>query len=403
MRSHNLIFSLFILLSSYAFTNDQEQKEPLKQLSFQQKNDAQKAITCDDKTFEKLIENIRKIGSLSKNASDDFIKSFNFPYQQQRKGITKRTVKTKDGERTYALFVPDTYMQTKPSQLIISLHGAGGNGDGEFQWIWASYAKKWNGLIACPSGQPPGAQWFPEQEEFVVSIYKDMLKNFNIDTNRVYVHGFSNGGNGAWYYGVSFPWLFGAICARGGACPNPQCLKNLINIGTYVIHGSNDTTIEPAHDKESTTKLKELGCDVVYVEIPNGPHEPFPKETPKVIEYFNKHTRNPWPNKIFYTSNNAEAKRVYWIETTKVSGSFSLEAEIQDGNKIVITSQGIDEMNLHLSDAIINMDKPVIILLNDNEVHNQIVPRSLETLVMELRQNWDIRNAGYAYLKLTVK
>jgi len=403
MKRYGFIFGIIVLFFINILIFSQEQKAPIKQLSSQQKSDAQKAITCDDKTFEKVIENIRKVGPLSKNAVDDFLKNFTYPYQQQRKGITKRTVKTKDGEGTYALFVSETYIQTKSSPLIISLHGAGGNGDGEYQWIWASYAKKWNGLIACPSGQPPGAQWFPEQEEFVLNIYKDMLKNFNVDTNHVYIHGFSNGGNGAWYYGVSFPWLFGATCPRGGACPVSQNLKNLLSIGTYVIHGSNDTVIESSHDKETTAKLKELGYDVVYVEMPNGNHEPFHKETPKVIEYFNKHPRNPWPKKIIYKSNNAQSQKVYWIEVTQASGSFSLEVEINEENKIVITSQGIDEMNLHLSDALVNMDKPVVVLLNDDEVHNQLVSRSLETLVMDLRQYWDMRNAGYAYLKFNVK
>jgi predicted peptidase len=36
------------------------------------------------------------------------------------------------------------------------------------------------------------------------------MTNFNVDTNRVYVHRFSNGGNGAWHYAVNFSWLFGA-------------------------------------------------------------------------------------------------------------------------------------------------------------------------------------------------
>lgn len=403
MKRYGFILGIIILFFTSILIHSQDKKEPLKQLSSQQKNDAQKAVTCDDKSFEKLIENIRKVGPLSKNAVDDFLKNFTYPYQQQRKGITKKTVKTEKGERTYALFVPDTYVQTKPSPLIISLHGAGGNGDGEYQWIWASYSKKWNGFIACPSGEPPGAQWFPEQEEFILNIYRDMLRNFNVDTNRVYIHGFSNGGNGAWYYGVSFPWLFGAACPRSGGCSVSQNLKNLLNIGTYVIHGSSDTVIGSSHDKETTNKLKELGYDVVYVEIPNGKHEPFHNETPKVIEYFNKHPRNPWPKKIIYNSNNTLSQKVYWIEVTQTSGSFSVEAEINEENKIVITSQGVDGINLHLSDVLVNMDKPVVVLLNDDEVHNQIVSRSLETIVMDLRQYWDIKSASSAYLKLTVK
>ncbi|MDQ7778824.1 MAG: dienelactone hydrolase family protein [Planctomycetota bacterium] len=378
-------------------------KSPLKQLSSTQKTDARNAVLGEGKTYDTAIAKVREAPPLAKSAVEDFLKKFVFPLPAQKSGLKKRTVKIAAGEREFMLHIPKGYTPAKPLPLIISLHGAGGNGSGEFDWMWAGETKKWTGFVACPSGQPPGAQWFPEQEEFIFALLKDVMTNFNVDTNRVYIHGFSNGGNGAWYYAVNFPWFFGAACPRGGANPCSDGIENLLNIGVYAIHGEKDTVIPCSRDAENAAKLKELGYDVVYVEFPGGGHEPFQKETPKVIEYFNKHPRNPWPKKINYARREAKPVRAYWVEVTKASGQFQVKAEVQEGNKISIETSGTDEIRLHLSDALVDLDKPVTVTLNGSETHNAVVPRTLEAIVTDLRETRDLNAAASAWLVLEVK
>ncbi|MFH1227783.1 MAG: hypothetical protein V1701_07760 [Planctomycetota bacterium] len=402
LRSILITVAILVVLAGGLVLPQAQQEPVVKSLSSAQKDDAKKAVLCEDSSFEAAMANVRKVGPLSKNAADDFLKKFTYPYPTQKTGITKRTVDIKLGQRSYALFVPASYVPAKSWPLIISFHGAGGNGEGVYNWIWSAHSGKWNGFIACPSGEPPGSQWFPEQEEFIMAVYKDVSKNFNINTNRVYLDGFSNGGNGVWFYGISFPWLFGAICPRSGACSTSDALKNLLNVGTYITHGDQDSIIPCTYDRQAAQKLKELGYEVFYLEVPGGDHSPFNDETPNIMEYFNKHPRNPWAEKVIFSSHKANPTRVYWIEVTKASGRFSLEGEVQAGNKIVITYQGTEEIIVNLSDALVDMEKPVQIMLNEKKVHNEIVPRSLEALVTDLRQNRDINAAACARLKFSV-
>lgn len=158
-----------------------------------------------------------------------------------------------------------------------------------------------------------------------------------------------------------------------------------------------------ARSEEPRTPLKELGYDVVYVEIPGGPHEPFQKETPKVIEYFNKHVRNPWPKKFVYSIREAKPVRAYWVEVVKASGSVDLKAEVQEGNRISITCSGAEEIELRLCDDLADLDKPVTVALNGAEVHNAVVPRTLEAIVLDFRQGRDQNAAGCARLKMNPK
>jgi len=199
---------------------------------------------------------------------------------------------------------------------------------------------------------------------------------------------------------MTHPWLFAAACARGGGNPDPNRLENLTHVGTYVIHGELDGTIPCTSDRANTAKLKELGYDVVYVEIPGGSHEPFQKETPKVLEYFQKHVRNPWVKKFVYASPDSRPVRAWWIEVTKSSGAYRIEAEALDGNRISVQSRGAEEIALHLSDSLADLDKPVLVTWNDAEAHNAAVPRTLEAIVLDLRENRDPGRAGCACLKL---
>jgi hypothetical protein len=136
------------------------------------------------------------------------------------------------------------------------------------------------------------------------------------------------------------------------------------------------------------------------VEIPGGSHEPFQKETPKVLEYFQKHVRNPWVKKFVYASPDSRSVRAYWVEVTKASGTHRIEAEVLDGNRVSVRSRGADELVLHLSDALLDLDKPVIVSWNDSEAHNALVPRTLEAIVLDLRDDRDPGRACCARLRL---
>jgi len=399
----NLTVIMFIIIGGMLHSQTPP-ADTIKQLTSAQMDNARKAVLADEKSYEAALKKVREVGKLSKSAVEDFIKKFSYNYQAQKGGVVQKTVKiTPPQAGRYNLSIPAAYDQKKSWPLIISLHGAGGNGNDEYKWLWSAHAKKWNGFVASPSGEPAGAQWMP-QEEFVLAVYKDVINTYNINTNCVYIHGFSNGGNGAWFYSIYYPWLFGAACPRSGGCPAPVALPNLLNVGMYITHGEKDGVIQCQHDRNCVETLKKLGYDCVYVEVPDGDHEPFLNETPKIIEYFNKHPRNPWPKKIVFLSKEDKPARAYWIEASKTSRYFSIEAQVQEGNKIVITcKEKPDEIIIHLSDALVDLDKPVVVSLNDNEVHNGLLTRSLENLVTDLRQYHDINTASCAQLKIEVK
>lgn len=116
-------------------------------------------------------------------------------------------------ERTYLLHVPTNYDATKPTPLVISLHGAGLWGVAQKDMSrWNEVADAAGFIVAYPSGiggHGPRA-WRVEANNprgrdniFIAQLIDTLRARYNIDSDRIYVNGLSNGG------GMSF----GLSCA----------------------------------------------------------------------------------------------------------------------------------------------------------------------------------------------
>jgi len=107
-------------------------------------------------------------------------------------------------KREYLLYVPKSYKRSKPSPLIISMHGAG---------LWGAVQQdisRWNvvagreGLIVVyPSGiGGRGLRVWHEDEgpgvsrdvKFISELIDTLEAHYNIDPARIYANGLSNGG-----------------------------------------------------------------------------------------------------------------------------------------------------------------------------------------------------------------
>jgi predicted esterase len=373
-----------VILLLIAATSPAE--EPLSRVTADTKKAVVKAVSGSEKALAK----IRKTGPLAKKAAGDVEAKTLGKWRFRGKVSGQERIEIEVGGRKqhYVLSAPKGYSSKKSWPLILSRHGAGGNGPMELSFQWSSVRSKWRGFIAAPSGNPPGAQWFPEQEPFVLAVLKDAMTRANIDANRIYVNGFSNGGNGAWYYGEYHPGIFAAICTRGGGNPMPAMVRNLKHVPTYIVHGENDTVIRVDSDRRDAAALEQLGYEVVYTEVAGGGHKPFNEENPKILEFFRMHPRDPWPKTLtFYPRPDRKRMRILWLEIPEGVGTSPVEAAVREGNTIEIS--GASRVVLWLSDGLVDLDREVIVKLNGSEAFRGRVERRLETLVTDLQERFD--------------
>jgi polyhydroxybutyrate depolymerase len=127
---------------------------------------------------------------------------------------TNGTLVSSGQEREYLLHVPKTYDPTKPTALVISMHGGAG---------WPAMQKetsRWNTLsesqgfiVVYPSGisgrgprawhmSPSG---LARDVRFISDLIDTLKAAYNIDGARVYADGLSNGGGMAFRLSCSCP------------------------------------------------------------------------------------------------------------------------------------------------------------------------------------------------------
>jgi poly(3-hydroxybutyrate) depolymerase len=190
----------------------------------------------------------------------------------------------------YRVYVPTRYTSSRPFPLVIALHGLGGTEDSFFSsysGVFPRLAEERGYLVAAPLGyrvdgwygwgvgNPPAD---PEarrvqqlSEADVMHVLALMRRQYNVDSTRIYLMGHSMGAIGTWRMAPKFPDIWAAVGAFSGA-GTPATLERIRHVPNFVVHGDADATVNVEGSRAMVAKMKELGIEVRYIEVPGGNH-----------------------------------------------------------------------------------------------------------------------------------
>ncbi len=126
-------------------------------------------------------------------------------YSPNRTTSTIRTIVSSGKQREYLLYVPKSYDPSRPTSLLISLHPAMSWPSSQMNITrWNDVADEYGFLVAYPAGTGAGPKtWFMEGRQtpsrmpdvlFISALIDTMEASYNIDPQRIYSDGLSNGG-----------------------------------------------------------------------------------------------------------------------------------------------------------------------------------------------------------------
>jgi polyhydroxybutyrate depolymerase len=110
---------------------------------------------------------------------------------------TNGTIVSSDQKREYLLYVPRSYDRTRPTPLVISMHGAGGWPAMQKEVSqWNRVADEYGFIVVYPSGVSGRGPrvWRVTDVRFISELIDTLEKAYNIDPTRIYANGLSNGG-----------------------------------------------------------------------------------------------------------------------------------------------------------------------------------------------------------------
>lgn len=159
---------------------------------------------------------------------------------------------TSSGEdREYLLYVPASYTRTKPTPLVISLHGAGLWGAAQQKTSqWNRVADREGFIVVYPSGvsgngpriwRADGGARQARDVRFISDLIDTLEAAYNIDPARIFANGLSNGGGMSFVLSCTMPDRIAAVGMVGAAhlLPWDRC-ADLRPVPMIAFHGTAD-------------------------------------------------------------------------------------------------------------------------------------------------------------------
>jgi polyhydroxybutyrate depolymerase len=198
-------------------------------------------------------------------------------------------------QRSYVLHVPAA-AATQKLPLVLALHG---NGDQAQNFIQTSFlTQRTDAIVAAPQGiqrnisvggsTAPNVAWDAYNTKatgnidltFLDKVRQDLVASGSVDTAKVSVFGYSQGGYLSYRYALHAADALSCAAVVAAADPSgvPGAFARKIPFVLQI--GSMDYAIAQA--RATKTKLEGLGHELQYNEIQGAGHSPFPgdKKTP---------------------------------------------------------------------------------------------------------------------------
>ncbi|HKQ52546.1 MAG TPA: hypothetical protein VJT74_09265 [Pyrinomonadaceae bacterium] len=365
-------------------------------------------------------------------------------------GTRTLTVTLEDGlRREVAVRIPDGYSPEKRWPLILAFHPTGASGGDMIRLLAGRLGPLIDGyVVAAPTDYLPlnvdsGRSWRPEQR----LVLRELRRLVHVDSDRVYVTGFSQGCYAAWsyatFYGDELAGALPVACTFDAAPEIPGLwellLPNVSNVPLLHVWGSEDNLpvygIDLKTVKGVAAKLNQrvkelterLGLNVQNYVVEGGGHT---FEPPAVlVGQLLKKRRVPYPTLVRHRFRYLVQGRASWLEALSWDGdrwmpgpvqaraapaetreqaigrriaelSGLLEGEVR-GQKIKVVQRHVRALVLWLGEGMIDWDAPIEVTLDGEEVFKGKVTRDLYVCLTEAARTFDFDRLRWAGLQLS--
>lgn len=259
--------------------------------------------------------------------------------------------------------------------LFISMHGGGGApkrvNDGQWQNQIRLYEPK-EGVYVAP--RAPTDTWNLWHQGHIDPLFtrliEDMVLFQDVNPDRVYLMGYSAGGDGVYQVAPRMAYRFAAASMMAGH-PNETEPYGLRNLPFALFMGGNDSAYQRNSVAEKWGKqLDELEAKDPtgykhFVKIYPGKGHWMDREDAEGVPWMAQFTRQRWPKKIVWKQDDVTHTKFYWLEVSpdRAKAGTLLNVEVV-GQEIRIDGKDIDSLTLNLNDELLDLNQPIKVLWN---------------------------------------
>jgi dienelactone hydrolase len=275
----------------------------------------------------------------------------------------------------YFISVPESYRPQKATPVLVALHGQTSTAE-IMRNFWGEHAAREGWILISPEyiyGRKSGYLFSSQEHQAVIGAVRNAARFLNIDSDRVFLTGHSQGGHAAWDMGAAHAGVFAAVVPIIGAPIMPEHWANFKDTAVYAIDGSLDGNA-PQMNRRGIEALARMRTDARYVEYIDRGHEGFGEEYDSVCSWLSARQR-PSCSKINLVAFRLEERRRRWVEilntksplTERLAGvinATTVEGEIKPNNQIELKTSNATRLRVLMPAGQVDLSKPVTINVN---------------------------------------
>ena len=265
------------------------------------------------------------------------------------------------GTVEYAIWTPSKYRaKSGPYPLVITLPEEGETPKAHVTNHWVNGDFKEATIIASPKMPGDSGKWSEvEGLTAVMLTLRNVTEIYAIDFDRVFIGGRRLGGEAALQIANMFPSRFaGAFCWAGDGGKGIP-VENLKHMPVFISGGG-------SHAAEFEGRAKEAGQENVSLVTSGGEAE--------IIEWMSGVKRDSYPTSFTLIPGAMFPTNAYWLQVSQQADMEGVRLDVEvnrEENTITINGKGISEATLYLSDAIVDMERPVTVIANGQRTEDQ--------------------------------
>ena len=283
--------------------------------------------------------------------------------------------------------------------LWISLHGGGGTTSRVNDGQWRNQTRLYmpnNSVYICP--RAPWDAWNMWFQDGIDKLFEEIIRTvtviYDINPDKVYIMGYSAGGDGVWRLAPRLADHWAAAAMMAGH-PGDVRLENVRNLPFTLWVGGEDL----AYRRNEEVALRGLQLDSLQKSDPEGyvhqthvlpglPHWMERRDT-AAVKWMASFTRNAHPSKVVWTQEEVLRKTFYWIEVPEdeLKRGKTVIAET-DGSTIRISRCDYSSITIYLDDDMMDLDRDVTVEFNGKKMVFR-PERKAETLRSTLEERGD--------------
>jgi poly(3-hydroxybutyrate) depolymerase len=354
------------------------------------------------------------------------------------KTVPTGAMKKRHGAFAYWLVVPAAYDPAKRWQVRFQLHGGVMRPDDSLRGDGSVRLAGDGQIYVMPSGWADAPWWSDKQVASLRAILDDIKRDYNVDENRVFLSGVSDGATGLYYVATHDTTTYAAFLPLNGyylVLRSPELeltsaifLNNLRNKPFFIVNGGRDPLYPTNVVEPSIGHLDRGGVRITYLPQPEAGHDT--SWWPDVKEPFERftraHPRAPLPDTLTWeVSETRTWNRAHWLvidalgstpDDAKGLPDLNLSGNapvfrngrsgrvdlVRDGNTVTVKSRGVKAFTLLLSPDQFDFDRNVTVIVNGRTVFDSRVEKNVATLTKWAGRDNDRTMLFATELKITL-